>query len=104
MRPIRWQESAALEAEKAAAYYDEHSEGGGARFGEQLRAAIDLVREYPEAGAPYGLPFRRVVFRSYPYSVVYRPEPDAILVIAVKHDRMMPVAWESLLSNPDAAE
>jgi plasmid stabilization system protein ParE len=104
LRPVRWQESAAVEAENAAAYYDEHAEGGGARFGEQLWAAVELVREYPEAGAPYGLPFRRVVFRSYPYSVVYRPDHDAILIIAVKHDRMMPVAWEDLVSGPDAAE
>ena len=56
--------------------------------------AIGFVQTYPEAGSPYGLPFRRVVFHSYPYSVVYRLEDDVIFIVAVKHDRMMPVSWE----------
>jgi toxin ParE1/3/4 len=97
LKPLRWKESAALEAEAAAAYYDECSERGGKRFSERMWAAISLVREYPEAGTPYGLPIRRVHFRSYPYSVLYVPEPDGILVVAVKHDRMMPTRWEELL-------
>jgi len=97
LKPIRWFESAAAEAEAAAAYYDEHTRGGGARFAEQMWVAIGLIQEYPEAGAPYGLPFRRVVFHSYPYSVVYRPDADVIWIIAVKHDRMMPTAWDSSL-------
>lgn len=97
MKELRWKESAAVEAETAAAYYDERSERGGARFLEQLWAAISLVREYPEAGSPYGLPMRRVVFRSFPYSVLYVPEPETIYIVAVKHDRMMPVRWEELI-------
>lgn len=97
MKPVRWKESAVLEAEAAAAYYDEHSERGGKKFLEQLWAAVSLVREYPEAGAPYGLPVRRVLFRSYPYSVLYVPESESIFVLAVKHDRMMPTRWEKLL-------
>jgi plasmid stabilization system protein ParE len=99
LRPVRWQESAALEAEAAAAYYDEHADGGGKRFAEELWRAIELIREYPEAGAPYGLPFRRVVFHSYPYSVMYRPDPDMIWIVAVKHDRMMPTAWEGWVQD-----
>jgi plasmid stabilization system protein ParE len=90
-------ETAAEEAMEAAAFYGERSEHGAQRFREQLWAAISLVREYPEAGAPYGLPFRRVPFREYPYSVVYVPDEEGILVVAVGHDRMMPVEWEELL-------
>ncbi|MFL5381699.1 MAG: hypothetical protein ACJ8GN_04180 [Longimicrobiaceae bacterium] len=52
-----------MEAFEAAAFYDERSERGAQRFGEQLWAAISLIREYPEAGAPYGFPYRRVPFR-----------------------------------------
>ena len=94
MKALRWEESAAAEAEAAAGYYEERMERGGKKFMEQMWAAISLVREYPEAGRPYGLPTRRVLFRSYPYSVLYVSEPDAILVVAVKHDRMMPARWE----------
>jgi plasmid stabilization system protein ParE len=90
LKSLRWEESAAAEAEAAAAYYDERMERGGKKFMEQMWAAISLIREYPEAGTPYRLPTRRVVFRSYPYSVLYVPEPGAIFVVAVKHDRMMP--------------
>jgi plasmid stabilization system protein ParE len=97
LTPLRWLDPAVVEAEEAAAYYGERTERGAKNFGEQLWAAITLIREYPEAGAPYGLPYRRVPFRRYPYSVVYRPEADGILVVAVRHDRMMPESWEELL-------
>ena len=97
MTPLRWLDPAVVEAEEAAAYYGERTELGARHFGEQLWAAITLIREYPEAGAPYGLPYRRVQFRRYPYSVVYRPEDDGILVVAVRHDRMMPESWDELL-------
>jgi plasmid stabilization system protein ParE len=95
--PLRWKEAAVVEAEEAAAFYDQRTERGGKKFIEQLWAAVSLVREYPEAGTPYGLPLRRVVFRTFPYSVLYQPEPDAIFIVAVKHDRMMPLPWEGLV-------
>jgi plasmid stabilization system protein ParE len=98
LKDVRWKEAAVLEAEAAAAWYDERSERGGKRFMEQMWAAISLVREYPEAGTPYGLPIRRVVFRPFPYSVLYVPERETIYVVAVKHDRLMPERWEELLS------
>jgi plasmid stabilization system protein ParE len=65
LKGIRWKEAAAVEAEDAAAWYDDRSERGGKRFLEAMWAAISLVRDYPEAGTPYGLPVRRVVFRTF---------------------------------------
>jgi plasmid stabilization system protein ParE len=95
LTPLRWLEPAALEALEAAEYYGERMPRGAQQFGEQLWAVVGRLREYPESGTPYGLPHRRAVFRSYPYSVVYRADADGILIVAVKHDRMMPVSWEA---------
>jgi plasmid stabilization system protein ParE len=97
LKGIRWKEAAAVEAENAAAWYDERSERGGKRFLEAMWAAISLVRDYPEAGTPHRLPVRRVVFRTFPYSLLYVPERDSIYVVAVMHDRTMPVRWEEPL-------
>jgi plasmid stabilization system protein ParE len=97
LKPLRWLDSAVAEAYEAAAYYGERTERGATHFGEQMWAAVTLVREYPEAGAPFGLPYRRVPFRRYPYSLVYLPDDDGILIVAVRHDRMMPLSWEELM-------
>lgn len=43
------------------------------------------------------LPVRRVLFRSFPYSILYVPEPDTIYILAVRHDGMMPERWEELV-------
>jgi plasmid stabilization system protein ParE len=94
LKGVRWKEAAAREAEEAAEYYDERSERGGKRFLEQLWTAIAFAREYPEAGTPFPLPFRRVLLRSFPYSILYIAEPEIIYILAVRHDRMMPVRWE----------
>jgi len=56
LKPLRWLDPAVVEAEEAAAYYGERTERGAKQFGEQLWAAITLVREYPEAGARTGFP------------------------------------------------
>jgi plasmid stabilization system protein ParE len=97
VKPLRWKDSAVIEVEQAADFYEERMEWGGRRFREKLWTAIVLVREYPDAGAPYGLRFRRSFLGDFPYSVVYLSEPEAIYVVAVRHDRMMPVRWEELL-------
>ena len=52
MIPLRWKESAVVEAEEAAAFYDQRTGRGGKEFIEQLWAAVSLVREYPEAALP----------------------------------------------------
>ncbi|NLB14657.1 MAG: type II toxin-antitoxin system RelE/ParE family toxin [Gammaproteobacteria bacterium] len=41
--------------------------------------------------------------RRFPYSLVYRPEPDGILVVAVFHHRRDPATWHDRVARkPDS--
>jgi plasmid stabilization system protein ParE len=67
--------------------------GLGKSFAAEVENTISLVRRFPEAGAPDEIGCRRVLVARFPDSVVYRQMPDAILVIAVAHQRRRPGYW-----------
>ncbi|MEW6688102.1 MAG: type II toxin-antitoxin system RelE/ParE family toxin [Pseudomonadota bacterium] len=54
---------------------------------------MSLVRQFPEAGSPIGSKRRRVLVARFPYSIVYRHDPDFILIVAVAHQRRRPGYW-----------
>ena len=53
------------------------------------------MREFPEAGASYEEDSRRVLFHRFPFELIYRVEADAVVVIAVAHQRRRPGYWKS---------
>lgn len=65
----------------------------GQQFISELEQNKDLLRDWPELGAQIDDTFRRLVFRRFPYSLIYALEPGAIWVVAVAHDRRMPDYW-----------
>lgn len=81
------------ELEEAAVFYETRMTGLGKSFAAEVERTISLVRQFPEAGAPDGPGRRRVVVARFPYSVVYRQVRDAIVIIAVVHQRRRPGYW-----------
>jgi plasmid stabilization system protein ParE len=84
---------AASELEEAAAFYESRMGGLGKSFANEVERTISLVREFPDAGAVVGGSLRRVSVAGFPYSIVYRPNADLIIVIAVAHQRRRPRYW-----------
>jgi len=50
---------------------------------------------FPLAGSPSRSNTRRVIVKGFPFSIVYRPESDGIVVFAVAHHARMPYYWRS---------
>jgi len=71
--------------------------GLGTDFLAVISAAISLLRENPELGAPHRAGTRRFVLPRFSYSIVYLDEPDFVLVVAVAHHRREPGYWSDRL-------
>ena len=82
---------------RAVRYLEEASPSAAARFLDEVDEAKDLIAEFPRLGAPATRGTRRVQLHSFPYSLVYRIDDEAIRVFAVRHHSRDPQYWESRL-------
>jgi len=82
------------ELEDASLFYESRVAGLGKSFAAEVERTISLIREFPDAGALVGPRRRRVLVARFPYSVVYRRDPDSVVIIAVAHQRRRPGYWQ----------
>jgi toxin ParE1/3/4 len=78
------------EALEAKAWYEAHVPGLGFEFARALEAAIQSAVRNPLAFTTVEGECRRVLMRRFPYSVVFRPGPKSMLIVAVFHHRREP--------------
>lgn len=79
------------------AYYNEVQRG--ARFVAAVEEATTRALAFPLAGSPAELNTRRVLIKDFPFSIIYRPEPDGIVVFAVVHHSRLPGYWRGRVSR-----
>jgi plasmid stabilization system protein ParE len=101
---IRLDEEAIDEIISASRYYDERERGRGAGFTEAVFRRIERVSSFPNAGSPvWGvkgvLLARQIRLRKYPYLIVYAVSDDEIRVVALAHEKQMPLYWSSRLAR-----
>jgi plasmid stabilization system protein ParE len=90
-------EDAASEIEEDRAWYRERSEAAEAGFLRELDHAIQQVIDAPAQWPHYLAGTHRYVFPTYPYSLVYFIEKDAVKVVAIAHDKRRPGYWRKRL-------
>lgn len=93
MTPHFFHSDAAEELEEAAVFYESRVAGLGASFLEEVQRTTSLIERYPDAGATVSRDVRRVRLDRFPYSIVYRRTADAIVIIALAHQRRRPGYW-----------
>lgn len=101
---VRLDNEALNEIIRAARYYDERERGRGDRFSEAVFGRLERLNSFPNAGSPvWGvngvLLARQVRLRKYPYLIVYAVSDDEIRVVAVAHEKQMPLYWASRLDR-----
>jgi plasmid stabilization system protein ParE len=84
---------AQAEAIEARDWYESRAPGLGIEFVRTLEVALATAMKNPEACAVIESDLRRVILRKFPYSLVFRPEADRIVVFAVLHHRREPRTW-----------
>jgi plasmid stabilization system protein ParE len=90
---VLFRPEARLEALEAQAWYENRSRGLGLEFAHALDASIQSACRNPLAAQTIEGDCRRVLMRRFPYSVIYRPDTDGILIVAVFHHHRQPGAW-----------
>lgn len=91
----RFRPEARLDALEAQAWYETQSPGLGLEFARALDAAVESALRMPLAFREIEGSCRRTLMRRFPYSVIYRPESNGILVFAVFHHRRDPSNWSN---------
>jgi toxin ParE1/3/4 len=82
---------------KEVGYYNEQQPGLGADFAAEVEAATARALAFPDAGSPASKNTRHVLVSKFPFSIVYRADPDGIVVFAVANQLRRPEYWASRL-------
>ena len=85
---------AQVEFDEAADYYRDHAARFIAeRFVEDFEHVMRLAVGDPELGSRLSARSRSLLFRHFPYRLVYQAVADMLVVVAVAHQRRRPGYW-----------
>jgi plasmid stabilization system protein ParE len=81
------------EMTEASVFYEAATSGLGDGFLDEVQRLVKVLREHPELGQSVGRGLRRALLHRFPFSLVYSVEVDAVLIVAVAHQRRRPDYW-----------
>lgn len=92
---VRLLPAAKAEADEAADWYATRDPDGDldARFLAEVKRVGRLIGERPHAWAEVEPGVRRVVLRTFPFSLVFAVRPNEVLILAVAHHSRRPGYW-----------
>ena len=95
MKPIRFLQPAENELIDAALYYESQAEHLGEDFLAKIGSALEDIRANPKQWPVIEGGTRRRLAHRFPYGILYRIDPEEIVVLAVMHLRRDPKYWTS---------
>lgn len=95
MSRARFIAAARIELLAEVIYYSEAQAGLGIRFTAAVEESAARALAFPLSGSPFHSNTRRVLVKEFPYSLIYRPEPEGIVIFAVAHHARHPYYWRS---------
>ena len=96
-RRVRLRPEAELEIGEAASWYAERGLGLGTAFLDEVSRVLQLARKAPDQFPVERGSIRKGVLRRFPYIVLFRADPEELLVISCFHTRRDPRDWRSRL-------
>jgi plasmid stabilization system protein ParE len=93
MKRVEFHPLAQDEVTAAEAWYRERSEVAAQAFVLEINHAIEEISEAPERWPVGRRGERRMVFRRFPYSLLYRIRKDNVFITAVAHQSRRPGYW-----------
>ncbi len=93
--PIRFLPEARAEYDAAVDWYELQRPGLGLDFLTKVRSVLTTIAANPALHAPVYADIRRARVPRYPYVVLYREEPDEVILISVFHTSRNPSIWQS---------
>lgn len=99
MKPVNLLPEARQEMLEAAFYYRRKASGLGSDFISEVERAVDAVAETPYSWPILEGELRRRLVRRFPFAILYRIDPDEIVVIAVAHLNKRPGYWDGRIRD-----
>jgi hypothetical protein len=93
MKPVRLLQPAEEEMFDAAAYYESRVPGLGAAFLDKVESAVADIAASPERWPIIQPNIRRRLVHRFPYGLLYRVDPEEIVVLAFSHLHRRPNYW-----------
>lgn len=93
MTPVpKFLESARIEFQEAAEWYETRSEGLGERFRELINKKIEFIKEHPERYPKRKSNFREMALRTFPFIIIYTfyKKEGIIIINAIFHTSRNP--------------
>ena len=95
IKTVRLLPPAEQELFDAARYYELQASGLGQDFLDKVKLALQDLASSTEQWPIVKDDIRRRLIRRFPYSLLYRIDPDEIAILAVMHQRRHPSYWLS---------
>jgi len=90
---VRFLRPAEMEMLDAARYYESQASGLGADFLDKIDQAVTDISEDPQKWPIIRFQIRRRLIHRFPFGLLYRIDPDEILIIATMHLHRHPDYW-----------
>lgn len=101
MMPVDFLPEADQEMIEAARYYQSLSSGLGDEYLAEVEHAVHSIASSPQTWPVLEGDLRRRLIKRFPFGILYRIEPDKILIIAVAHLRKKPGYWKKRISRSE---
>jgi len=96
MKPVRFLLPAERELAEAAHFYNRQALGLGDDFLDKIAGAVQDINKAPLRWSILGSSdIRRRLIHRFPYGLLYRVDPDEIVILAVMHLKRRPNYWMS---------
>ena len=80
---------------KEVGYYNEQALGLGAALIQDVEDATARALAFPGSGSPGPAGTRFTDVKRFPFSIVYRPDREGVVVFALAYHRRRPEYWTS---------
>jgi plasmid stabilization system protein ParE len=93
MKPVVFLPEAEQEMLEAAIYYQSQAAGLGIDYLSEVERAVRTIAESPTTWPVVEGELRRRLIRRFPFGILYRIEPEEIVIVAVAHLHRKPGYW-----------
>lgn len=93
MKIARFLRPAELEMLDAARYYESQAPGLGSDFLNKIDSAVHDIETHPERCPVVSQKVRCRLVHRFPYALLYRVDPDEIVILATMHLHRRPGYW-----------
>lgn len=95
MKPVLFHSDADFEMTEAAIYYEAQQKDLGKRFLSAVQDSINHIRINPLLFPVIHVNTRRCITRTFPFSIVFRIDPEHIVIVAIMHQHRQPDYWKT---------